>query len=139
MEQSLEDLVDLYDKWCRHVEQLQATISEQVTEANGMIKDLEAALLAALPPGVESMKFTSKLDGATLSLGPSTTVQYIPQPGHADEFWAWVQANNRFDLMTKAVKKSGIEAEIKATGKFPPFIDTMSTTKLSVTRKRAAP
>jgi hypothetical protein len=60
------------------------------------------------------------------------------EASRSDEFYEWVKAHNRIDLLTRAIKQEALTAEVKANG-LPPAIYAHTEQVVSVTVTRAAP
>lgn len=115
---------------------------EELDLALAEMKVLEATYLdrltRTLPEGVDSLTVPI-VGGGKATVKRAITEQFSAETGKADDLWAWIQENQRFDLVGRTLLKSGVVAAIEKEGKFPPFIQKVKTVKTSVTFKSAAP
>lgn len=108
-----------------------------VKEIDDVIEGIEELMLDTFPEGVDTQSVTLA-DGAKATIARKVKSQFRIFEGKSDEFYGWVQANGRADLLQRRIGQAALEHEV-ATNGLPPGIFVHTEPSIGMTVRRAAP
>lgn len=139
MEQAptLQQLADFMRQKKAEKAKLTQEYEEAAKEIDDIIEGIEELMLDMFPEGVDTQSVTLA-DGAKATITRKVNSQFRIFEGKSDEFYGWVQANGRADLLQRRIGQAALEAEVKANG-LPPGIFVHTEPTVGMTVRRAAP
>jgi hypothetical protein len=133
-EPSTADLLEFYAT--QHV--ITKRLKAELASVEAVLDGLEEILLERIPPGLDSMAFVTTA-GHKMKVSRRETERFQPEGGHSDDFWAWAQKNNRWDMASRTVLQAGVKEYAAKHNAYPPFIERAVTEKCAITVTVAAP
>lgn len=135
---SLAQLVEIAMQVRAKEKAMSAAHKAEITPLTEGLEGLEALILARLPADETSTKIP--YNGGSVTVGRKVKTQFRINEGQSDLFYDYVKAENKTELLTRALKQTAIEEEVKLSGgQLPPGLYVHTEVALSMTEKKAPP